>query len=382
MTQEAPRQSPSKNRQTISGERPSPGEEREAQSYSSTLLEFPGSTRAIPEWRKQLSKRVREVQDRKAREAAEELAAAQEAGLVSLALPSGQLELVPDLEQPVMNPIVSKALERIDRARRSDYSNSQYTAAATAAAYAPAPDLFTAAETAAAPVVETKPRLSVVITAPPLVEPEIETIEAEPAEEMVEVETAVCAEREQIELVTETDVRPEVIESQTERRSVRVISENDPCLSYLETCLQVPALVDDSRQDIAGLWRRSIAGVFDLIFVALMVSPAAAAIYYSGAHWAEPRVIGVMSGITAGTMFAYLTLTTAMTGRTLAMRMFSLRTIDLRTGLIPTGGQSIKRALGHVVSVALAGLGFAYALIDPDRRTMHDRFSHTIVIRT
>src|SRR6185295_8394809 len=149
------------------------------------------------------------------------------AGLVSLALPSGQLELVPDLEQPVMNPIVSKALERIDRARRSDYSNSQYTAAATAAAYAPAPDLFTAAETAAAPLVETKPRLSVVITAPPLVEPEIDTIEAEPAEEMVEPETAVCTEREQIELVTETDVQPEVIESQTERRSVRVISEND-----------------------------------------------------------------------------------------------------------------------------------------------------------
>src|SRR5437870_5825450 len=87
----------------------------------STLIEFPRTSRPVPEWRKQLSQRVREVQERKAREAAEELAAAQEAGLVSCALPSGQLELVPDLEQPPMNPIVSKALERVERARRADY---------------------------------------------------------------------------------------------------------------------------------------------------------------------------------------------------------------------------------------------------------------------
>src|SRR2546430_9025189 len=88
---------------------------------SSRLIEFPGTGRAKPEWRKQLSQRVREVQERKAREAAEELAAAQEAGLVSCALPSGQLELVPDLEQTPMNPIVSKVLERLERARRADY---------------------------------------------------------------------------------------------------------------------------------------------------------------------------------------------------------------------------------------------------------------------
>src|SRR2546423_6094827 len=101
----------------------------------SRLIEFPGNSRSMPEWRKQLSQRVREVQERKAREAAEELAAAQEAGLVSCAMPSGQLELVPDLEQTVMNPIVSKALERIERARRGDHFGS--TATATAPAYEP-----------------------------------------------------------------------------------------------------------------------------------------------------------------------------------------------------------------------------------------------------
>src|SRR5207237_7674985 len=130
---------------------------------SSRLIEFPGTGRAKPEWRKQLSQRVREVQERKARESAEELAAAQEAGLVSCALPSGQLELVPDLEQPVMNPIVSKALERIGRARRGDHFVS--TAAAVATARALDRDIEEIHDLNTADAVTAKPRLTVVATA-------------------------------------------------------------------------------------------------------------------------------------------------------------------------------------------------------------------------
>jgi uncharacterized RDD family membrane protein YckC len=79
-------------------------------------------------------------------------------------------------------------------------------------------------------------------------------------------------------------------------------------------------------------------------------------------------------------MFCYSTIAIALTGRTVGMRLLSLRTIDLRTGLIPTGGQSIKRALGFTMSFALFGLGLISALIDPDRRSLHDRFSKTLVI--
>jgi len=61
--------------------------------------------------------------------------------------------------------------------------------------------------------------------------------------------------------------------------------------------------------------------------------------------------------------------------------MLSLRTIDKRTGMIPTGGQAIKRALGYTFSLAVFGLGFLYALIDREGRTVHDRFSKTIVVR-
>src|SRR5437016_8008197 len=101
-----------------------------AEASKSTLIEFPGVSRAVPEWRKQLSQRVREVQELRAREAAETAASVQESETLSCALPSAQLELVPDREQQVMNPIVSKALERLERARRSDAVGSSGAAAA------------------------------------------------------------------------------------------------------------------------------------------------------------------------------------------------------------------------------------------------------------
>jgi len=328
---------------------------------SSRLIEFPGTGRAKPEWRKQLSQRVREVQERKAREAAEELAAAQEAGLVSCALPSGQLELVPDLEQTVMNPIVSKALERIDRARRVDHF-----ASAGSAAVATAPALETDTEGFALrerdeKMLSSKPKL---VVAPALAAATIKMT--------VELPATGAA--------NELTIESSTAESQS-RKPVRVIADDDVALSYLENCLSVPALSSDTRNDLPGLSRRFFAGVIDLILIAVMVSPAVALIYFSGDKWTDPRAIEIMSCITAITMFAYLTISIALTGRTLAMRMLSLRTIDLQTGLIPTGGQSIKRAIGFVFSLAFLGLGVGYALIDPDKRTVYDRLSNTIVVR-
>jgi uncharacterized RDD family membrane protein YckC len=308
------------------------------QQQTSTLIEFPGASRSMPEWRKQLSQRVREVQERRAREAAEEAAAAQEAGLVSCALPSAQLELVPDLEHPVMNPIVSKALQRLERARRPDQLATEFTDAATA--FTPVAEIVSEQTKDEPASAETKPKLTVVATSTPKNE-------------------------------------------STDRKPVRVIADgaDHAALSYLETCLSVPAIASDTRHESAGFARRIIAGGLDLVLVALLAAPFAAAIEFADGNWRDPRIIGLMSSITIVLMFAYLTVSIAFTGRTVGMRMLSLRTIDTRTGLIPTGGQSMKRAIGYIVALALLGLGIIYALVDPDGRTVYDRFSKTIVVR-
>src|SRR3982751_3661189 len=57
-----------------------------ARPQASRLIEFPGVTRrSVPEWRKELSARVREVQERRVREAAAE---AEEAARLNLPFPA------------------------------------------------------------------------------------------------------------------------------------------------------------------------------------------------------------------------------------------------------------------------------------------------------
>jgi uncharacterized RDD family membrane protein YckC len=308
----------------------------EDKPQGSTLIEFPGLVRPVPEWRKQLSHRVREVQERRAREAAEAAAMADAAESVSCALPSAQLELVPDREQPAMNPIVSKALERLDRARRGDLVVPSSTAASLAPA--PAPGAPAEPQHAAPRVEATKPRLVVV-----------------PASRKTEA---------------------------PERKPVRVIADgvDDAALSYLESCLSVPEIRIDARDQRPGFTRRVIAAVLDLLLAAFLVAPFAALAAFAAADLLDPRVLALLSGISAVVIFAYLTVSIALTGRTFGMRLLSLRTIDMRTGLIPTGDQSMKRALGYILSLAVFGLGIFYALADSDGRTFHDRFSKTLVV--
>jgi uncharacterized RDD family membrane protein YckC len=325
-----------------------------SEASKSTLIEFPGVSRAVPEWRKQLSQRVREVQELRAREAAEAAASAQESDTISCALPSAQLELVPNREQQVMNPIVSKALERLERARRSDFAVGS-TGAAAATALAPVAD-----------------------DSPPAVEA-AEAIETEELEPATSPPPQTAARKSKLVVVPPTPVVEE-----PKRKPVRVISDSieDSALSYLETCLAVPAIAADVRSNRAGVWRRMSAGFLDLLVVALISAPFAAGIDFAIGLRSDPRVIGLMSGIVLALMFSYLTISIALTGRTLGMRLLSLRTIDVRTGLIPTGGQAMKRAVGYIFSLATLGIGIIYALIDREGRTMHDRFSKTIVIQT
>jgi uncharacterized RDD family membrane protein YckC len=87
----------------------------------------------------------------------------------------------------------------------------------------------------------------------------------------------------------------------------------------------------------------------------------------------------VLGGSWIVVTFLYLTLLTALTGRTWAMRLLSLRVIDTKTGLIPTGGQSLGRSFFYLMSLATV-LGVFFALISREGCTVHDRFTRTAVV--
>src|SRR6185295_10344035 len=107
---------------------------------------------------------------------------------------------------------------------------------------------------------------------------------------------------------------------------------------------------------------------------AILTAPIASAMYLTGSHPQDPRAIEVLAGSLVVITSIYLTLMTALTGRTWAMRMLKLRVIDTKTGLIPTGGQSIGRSVFYLMSLATV-LGIPLVLLNREGYTIHDRFT-------
>jgi len=315
-----------------------------------SLIEFPGVNRSsLPEWRKELGERVREAQEKRAQKALREAAEIEPlfSELEPKAAPT--LELLPQAEIAPMNPLVVAALRRIERAHSQPGGNA---AVATALAYEEQPtlDLNTSPTT---PAVD-----------------EVVADEVAPKPERVH-NLAVVPSPE----VTKAEPPPEP------RKPRRVIDDrNDPCLNYLDS-IPTSVLVESREYNSAPLFRRLLSAVTDLIVVGLLTSPILALTGLTSFQWQNPRVIGFVAATFLVVGFLYLTVSVAFTGRTLGMKLFALRVIDARTGLIPTGSQSAGRSLVYLLSLASAGIALVYLFINHEKHTMHDRFTRTAVIR-
>lgn len=326
----------------------------------STLIEFPGVSRsAVPEWRKELSEKVREVQERRAREAAREAAEAERRRLDAASNPP-QLELLPPTQTPAMNPLVAAALKRIERAHQTAPSENHQprTTLATAIAYAPEREENDMSDT-----VLPDPQLTF--------EPEISVVEA-----------AVSVEKP-VHLAVVPAAEPVVHQVEPPKVPKRLIKDdpNDPALNYLDSIAR-NVRVDDLESQSASAFRRLFCALLDLIFCALLSAPIALAMKFADTNLLQDtRAMTVLAGSAIVMTFLYLTLMTALTGRTWAMRLLSLRVIDRKTGLIPTGGQSIGRSVFYLISLA-SGFGILLGLLSREGYMIHDRFTRTAVIRT
>ena len=324
----------------------------------STLIEFPGVHRnSVPEWRKELSERVREVQERKAREAAAEASVKLERQEKDSSAPPPQLELLPAAEVPTMNPLVVAALRRIERAHQPVMAEtrSARTNVATAVAYAPTRE-------------DVEPETIV---------PVLEQLEFD-TEIQMEEPTLPVEKTHNLVVVTPEPVA-EVAAVPIAPKRLIVDDPNDPALNYLDS-ISRDVRVEELDHNRASAFRRFIGAVLDLITCALLTSPIAFAVVYTGNNIQEKRTIAVLAGCYVIVTFIYLTLTTALTGRTWAMRLLSLRVIDKKTGMIPTGSQSIGRSFFYLISLATAGIGILFALVSREGYTAHDRVTRTAVI--
>jgi uncharacterized RDD family membrane protein YckC len=323
----------------------------------STLIEFPGVSRnSVPEWRKELSERVREVQEKRAREAAREAAEA-ERRRMEAAINQPQLELLPPAQMPAMNPLVAAALKRIERAHQTAPTQNPQPAAKVASAVAYAPQR------------EDNDMSDTVLPDPQLaIEPDVADVEPPPP----------VTPEKSLHLAVVPATEPVAPKIEPRKPPKRVIVENDPALNYLDAVSRT-VRVDDLEAKSAPAFRRLVGALLDLVFCALLSSPIAFAMQLTGNNLQEPRVIAVLAGSVVVVTFIYLTLMTALTGRTWAMRLLSLRVIDTKTGLIPTGGQSIGRSIFYLLSIATV-VGILFTLLSREGYTVHDRFTRTAVI--
>ena len=76
----------------------------------------------------------------------------------------------------------------------------------------------------------------------------------------------------------------------------------------------------------------------------------------------------------------YIYLFTAIGDTTLGLEHESLRVVDFQGNPISRRAAGL-RSFGYIVSLGCFGLGFLWAVFDPDRLTWHDRISRTLIIQ-
>jgi len=81
-----------------------------------------------------------------------------------------------------------------------------------------------------------------------------------------------------------------------------------------------------------------------------------------------------------GVLFAYFSAFWRRSGQTLAMKTWRIRLIDLNGGR-PSLRQSALRFVLALAGLALAGVGFWWALFDRDHQFLHDRIAGTRLVR-
>jgi uncharacterized RDD family membrane protein YckC len=447
---------------------------------NSTLLEFPGVNRNRPAWRKELSERFREIQQRRAREAALEVETqgqpAERVETEHAAAPTAnkkpsenkkasetakQLGLVPPPDEPEMNPLVAAALRRIERARTQAPTHARQGAGrgqvATAAArvieeqpeqvVAPADKREGQPSTQAsrtsrraeksdvsAKADETQTRATTLAVVPPKQSTESATVEGKittaKAAAAVEAKTVAVVEAVETKSAAAIETRaaveaatPAAATAEVERQTAAsaptstptcVEPQPQPVITRTRTGnVEQPRTQTASRQsrkiegvldefwlerqgldplpkvsapemtydDRAPRSKRIAAAVVDLIAVAFLCAPFAAAIELTIGNWGDPHVYGSMAGIVVAVMFLYHTCSVALASHTWGMALCSLRAVDARTALVPTTGQCARRALAYIISLAALGLGIIYSVFDAEGRTAHDLLSGTVVVR-
>jgi uncharacterized RDD family membrane protein YckC len=135
----------------------------------------------------------------------------------------------------------------------------------------------------------------------------------------------------------------------------------------------------------APLWRRIAALVYDVFplvglwMLTTFVYLFAAGRHYDPAHPEWGARLGLQVALLAITA-AYFVISWARAGQTIGMRAWKLKLLrddGSKIGVLP----ALARFSLALLSLAIVGIGFWWALFDAQNRTLHDRICKTVMVR-
>ena len=132
----------------------------------------------------------------------------------------------------------------------------------------------------------------------------------------------------------------------------------------------------------SALGWRLLAMTYDslpLVPVAMLVS-AATLVLNGGKPVTNPVAYGAMLLVLWLVAGAYFVLSWRRGGQTMGMRPWRLYVVDAAGARASTAAAWTRYAVA-TLSLACAGLGFAWSLVDRERRTWHDLASRTRLVR-
>ena len=139
--------------------------------------------------------------------------------------------------------------------------------------------------------------------------------------------------------------------------------------------LPVPAALREAR--VAPLAVRFSAAAVDALLVLLALGFFLAAFYLMGGRiQPTPRAALPWGGVVLVLSFFYRTLWCVLHSESAGMQFFHLRLLNF-DGYEPEPAQRTVRLVAACLSVAAAGLGLLWALVDEEHLTWHDHISKT-----
>ena len=134
----------------------------------------------------------------------------------------------------------------------------------------------------------------------------------------------------------------------------------------------------------AGLLRRLGALLYDgLLLLALLIVATTLFLPLTGGEALDRRTHPVLEfayrAVLVLLIVGFNGLFWTRRGQTLGMASWRLR-VEREDGALLTWGDAVRRLAWALVSLLPLGLGYAWILIDPQRRAWHDRLSGTRIV--